>query len=85
MPLGTICDRISREIDTIVHTLTRDQKKAIESLVRQGVTDASRFAHEEFSQIAREVCGADMDMAHKLQRQMDQKRDMLIANLSAMR
>ncbi len=85
MSLTGICDRVTREIQAIAQSLSSEQKEAIARIVRQGVTDASNRAHDEYAEIAREICGADMDMAHKLQRRMEQQRDLLIANLSAMR
>lgn len=85
MSLTGICDRITREIHAVARSLSADQKAEIERIVRRGVTEASSRAHDEYAEIAREVCGADMDMAHKLQRRMEQQRDLLIANLSAMR
>ncbi len=85
MPLTKVCDRITREILAIAHALSEQEKAAIAKLVRQGIAEASKQAHEEYAQVARESCGADMDMAHKMQRRMEQKRDLLISNLSAMR
>ncbi len=85
MPLGNICEKITREIQAIAHALSPEQKDEIARIVRRGVSEASQQAHEEYAEIAREMFGADMDTAHKLQRKMEQKRDLLIANLSAMR
>jgi len=85
MSLGKICAKITREIHAVARNLSPDQKDEIARLVRQGMAEASNRAHDEYAEIAREMFGADMDTAHKLQRRMEQKRDLLIANLTAMR
>lgn len=86
MSLSKLCERISREIhDAVAGRLSAAEKDAIAKAIRQGLADASNHAHAEFTETARQCCGADMDMAHKLQQQADKKRDMLIANLMAMR
>jgi len=47
--------------------------------------DASKRTHREMKETAVVCCGAEADLAHKIQEQMDRKRDMLITNLMAMR
>jgi len=85
MPLSNVCEKLTRKIHAVAHDLSPDQKDEIARLVREGMTEASKRAHDEYAEIAREMFGADMDTAHKLQHRMEQKRDLLIANLSAMR
>ena len=61
-----------------------DERKAIISIVQKAIEDASHRTTREMKETAVIVCGPEADLAHKIQEEMDKKRAMLIANLSAM-
>ena len=62
-----------------------DQRPLQEDAVQQAMLDASSRTHREMKDTAVVCCGPEADLAHKIQNEMDKKRDMLIANLMAMR
>ena len=46
--------------------------------------DSATRTHRDLKETAVICCGPEADLAHKIQEQMDNKRDMLVANLKAM-
>lgn len=86
MDLAELSKQVSRKLNDAIPTdLAEEEREAIAKIVQQALLDATGHTHEEVTQAAMAVCAADTDLAHKLQKRMDQKRDMLIANLSSMR
>ncbi|MFY0691928.1 MAG: hypothetical protein JXR14_08430 [Paracoccaceae bacterium] len=86
MNLEKLSKRVTQELDTALpHDLPTEQKDAIVEIVQRALLDASSRTHREMKETAVICCGPEADLAHKIQRQMDKKRDMLIANLIAMR
>jgi hypothetical protein len=61
------------------------ERAAISRIVGQGLVDASGRTHHSCKEAVVFCCGHEADLAHKIQSQMDKQRDMLIANLMAMR
>jgi hypothetical protein len=86
MNLVKLSKRVTQELDNALSddmpTVERD---AILKIVQQAMLDASSRTHRELKETAVVCCGPEADLAHKIQNEMDKKRDMLVANLVAMR
>ena len=86
MNLAKLSKRVTQELDNAlsddIPTVERD---AILKIVQQAMLDASSRTHRELKETAVVCCGPEADLAHKIQNEMDKKRDMLVANLVAMR
>ncbi|WP_139816229.1 hypothetical protein [Planktotalea arctica] len=85
MNLEKLTKRVTQEMDVALSDLPTIEKEAILEIVQRAMSDASSRTHRELKETAIICCGHEADLAHKLQEQMDKKRDILIANLSAMR
>ena len=85
MNLEKLTKRVTEEMDVALSDIPVAEKEAILDIVKRAMSDASTRPHRESKQTAIVCVGHEADLAHKLQEQMDKKRDMLIANLSAMR
>ena len=86
MNLEKLSDRVTQELDTALSAdVPAAERDVILEIVRQAMLDASKRTHREMKETAVVCCGAEADLAHKIQEQMDRKRDMLITNLMAMR
>jgi hypothetical protein len=86
MDLEKLSKRVSEELDSaLADDLPAGERDAIVKIVRQAMLDASHRTHREMKETAVVCCGPEADLAHKIQEQMDKKRDMLIANLMSMR
>ncbi len=86
MELAKLSKRVTEELDTaLADDLPAEERDEILRIVRQAMLDASTRTHREMKETAVVCCGPEADLAHKIQEQMDKKRDMLIANLMAMR
>ena len=84
MNLEKLTKRVTQEMDVALSDLPISEKKAILEIIQRSMSDASCRTHREMKETAIVCCGPEDDLAHKMQEQMDKKRDMLIANLSAM-
>jgi hypothetical protein len=85
MNLEKLSNRVTQELDKALSAdLPAAEREAILDIVRRGMLDASKRTHREMKETAVVCCGPEADLAHKIQEQMDKKRNMLIANLSAM-
>jgi hypothetical protein len=86
MNLEKLSKRVTQELDTaLAADFPAAERQAILKIVQQAMLDASNRMHREMKETAVICCGPEADLAHKIQEQMDKKRDMLIANLMAMR
>ena len=86
MNLKKLTKRVTDELDeALANDLPEDEKQAILKIVQQAMLDASHRTHREMKETAVVCCGHEADLAHKIQEQMDKKRDMLVANLMSMR
>ena len=86
MDLATLSNRVTEALDNAISAeMPEAERAAILKIVRQALIDASAQIHRECKEAAVICCGPEADLAHKIQEQMDKKRDMLIANLMAMR
>jgi len=86
MNLEKLSNRVTQELDKALSAdLPAAEREAILDIVRRAMLDSSSRTTREMKETAVICCGPEADLAHKLQEQMDKKRDMLIANLTAMR
>ncbi|MEE9314956.1 MAG: hypothetical protein V3V02_09925 [Rhizobiaceae bacterium] len=86
MNLEKLTKRVTKELDKALSTdIPAAQRKEILDIVKRGMLDSSSRTHRELKETAIVCCGPEADLAHKIQEQMDQKRNILIANLMAMR
>ena len=86
MDLAKISDRVTKALDDAISAdLAPDERAEILKIVQQALIDTSKRTHTQCKEVAVVCCGPEADLAHKIQEQMDKKRDMLIANLTSMR
>ncbi|NRB20893.1 MAG: hypothetical protein HRU33_26000 [Rhodobacteraceae bacterium] len=86
MNLEKLSKRVKQELEAALSAdLPTTEREAIFEIVQRAMLDASNRTHREMKETAVVCCGPEADLAHKIQEQMDKKRAMLIANLSAMR
>jgi 20S proteasome alpha/beta subunit len=86
MKLEKLSDRVAQELDkALADDLPAAEREEILDIVRRAMLDASTRTTREMKETAVVCCGPEADLAHKIQEQMDKKRNMLIANLMAMR
>ena len=86
MDLAKLSKRVTQELDSaLADDLPAEERDAILKIVQQAMLDAADRTHKACKEAAVVCCGPEADLAHKIQEQMDKKRDMLIANLMAMR
>jgi hypothetical protein len=86
MDLAELSKRVTQALEEAVSAEMSDtERDAILKIVQQSLVDASKQTHKQCKEAAVICCGPEADLAHKIQEQMDKKRDMLIANLMAMR
>ena len=86
MDISELSDQVSQDLHKAISAdLSLEERNAILKIVQKALLDASGKTHEAYKDVASICCGPDTDLAHKIQEQMNEKRDMLIANLSGMR
>jgi hypothetical protein len=86
MNLAKLSKRVTQELDNALSDdMPAAEREAILKIVQQAMLDASSRTHRELKDTAVVCCGPEADLAHKIQNEMDKKRDMLIANLMSMR
>lgn len=86
MNLEKLSKRVVQELETTLSAdLPQAERDAIFDVVQRAMLDASDRTHRELKETAIVCCGPEADLVHKINDKMDRKRDMLIANLMAMR
>jgi predicted DNA-binding protein YlxM (UPF0122 family) len=86
MNLEKLSNRVAQELDTALSDdLSVAEREKIMDIVRRAMLDSASRTTREMKDTAVVCCGPEADLAHKIQEQMDKKRNMLIANLTAMR
>ncbi len=86
MDLAELSNRVTQDLDNAISAeLPVEERAAVLKIVQQALLDASVRTHKAYKEAAVAGCGPEADLAHKVQEQMDKKRDMLIANLMSMR
>ncbi|WP_170481788.1 hypothetical protein [Ruegeria arenilitoris] len=86
MNLEKLSSRVTQELDeALANDFPKERREEILEIVRRAMLDSADRTHREMKDTAVVCCGPEADLAHKIQEQMAKKRDMLIANLTAMR
>ena len=86
MDLATLSERVTNDLcEAVSANLSAEDRAAVSGIVRKALLDVSGRTHQACRDAAVVCCGAEADLAHKIQEEMDKKRDMLIANLMALR
>ena len=66
-------------------TPNEEESRKVRKAVEQAIIDVVLAEQERCAGVAKDCCSPDQDMAHKISTEMRQSKDVLIANLSAMR
>jgi hypothetical protein len=86
MEFSKLADRVVTDISAAVSAeITAADRSAISQIVRKALSEASGNTVDACREAAVICCGPEADLAHKIQHELDKKRDMLIANLMSMR
>ena len=86
MDLAKLSDRVTQSLDEAISTdLPAAERDEILKIVQQAILDASQRTQNACKEATVICCGPEADLAHKIQEELDRKRDMLVANLMAMR
>lgn len=64
---------------------TDEQGEAVVAAIEQALIDTAAEANERCSRVAMDCCNADLDLAHKIAKEIEQRHEALIANLSSLR
>ena len=62
-----------------------DQAKAIANLIEREIIEAVLEESQRCVRVAQRCCSADLDIAHKIQAEIERAQTALIANLSSLR
>ena len=85
MHLEKLAKRVAEELEaSLSKDIPADQRQEILDIVQRAMLDSATRTHRDLKETAVICCGPEADLAHKIQEQMDNKRDMLVANLKAM-
>lgn len=86
MDLERLRDRATSDICALLAAeLSKETQAKIAEIVDAALLDATGVVHKKSKEAVIFCCGPEADLAHKIQHRMDQQREMLIANLMAMR
>ncbi len=66
-------------------TLSEDQAKRVADEIERAVINAVLEERQRCTGVAKQCCSPDLDMAHKIAKQIEHDNEVLIANLSGMR
>jgi len=66
-------------------TLTDEQRSVVSKIIEKAIIEAIREAAVHSTRAATRCCSEDMDMAHKISREIENTKESLIANLSGLR
>ncbi len=72
-------------VDTLGAAPSAAQSKQIADLIERAIIKSYQDSAGHCAKVAREFCGADKDLAHKLTDEISRANIALIANLSSMR
>ncbi len=85
MHLEELTKRVAQELEaSLSKDLPAEKRQEILDIVQRAMLDSATRTHRDLKETAVVCCGPEADLAHKIQEQMDNKRDMLVANLKAM-
>ncbi len=86
MTFRTQAEQTARAVvDTLGAAPSAAQSKQITDLIERAIIASYRDAAGHCAKVAREVCRADKDLAHKVADEISRANTALIANLSSMR
>jgi len=86
MDLEKLRDRVTSEVCKAVPAeLSAETKAEITRIVGAALLETTGAMHGKSKEAVVFCCGPEADLAHKIQHSLDQQRDMLVANLMAMR
>ncbi len=86
MDLRQHVDSVIEGINKVVPTpLDTEQTSKVSQIVEQALIEVMRDLAKHHSGVAQECCPPDQDLAHKIAREISQKNDALIANLTGLR
>ncbi|MEE9375709.1 MAG: hypothetical protein V3V04_05185 [Rhizobiaceae bacterium] len=86
MNLEKLIKRVTKELNnTLTTDLPEAKREEILDIIKRAMLDSSERTTRELKETAVVCCGPEADLAHKIQEGMDKKRNILIANLMAMR
>lgn len=86
MDMPKLTDRATAAIDAAISVdLPASDRAAIQKIIQETLRDATNHTQLHCKEAVVFCCGPEADLAHKIQVEMDKKRDMLVANLMAMR
>ena len=87
MALEKTAQKAAKKIDAALtdYDLSKDEKSAILRIIEKSIirtVEETTDSHREATAIC---CGPEADLAHKIQEEVERKKEMLIANLMALR
>ena len=86
MEISKLTDQVTDKLTKAISSqLSLEEKHAVSRIVEKALLDATGWTHDTYRDLASKACGPDDDTAHKIQTQMDKKRDTLITNLMSLR
>ena len=86
MDMAKLTERAAAAIDAAISVkLPASDRAAIQNIIQETLRDAADHTQSQCKEAVVFCCGPEADLAHKIQAEMDKKRDMLVANLMAMR
>ena len=87
MSLKQLVDETTTALmDTIEdYEFSEKQREAIQAVIENSIVQAVKQGRKAHNEAAVICCGPEADMAHKIEREAEQKIDSLIANLSSLR
>ncbi|MDH3387455.1 MAG: hypothetical protein OEN02_06055 [Gammaproteobacteria bacterium] len=67
------------------HDLSDSEKQQITNIVSQLLVETVEKTTDDHIETSASCCGHELDLAHQIREEMNRKKDMLIANLKALR
>jgi hypothetical protein len=86
MDLKKLAERLTKDVcNVLARPPTDAERTAIGRVIDRAIVDATGQSHQSCKETVVFCCGHEADLAHKIQEQLDKDREMLVANLMAMR
>ena len=87
MALSKTATKAAKKIDEALndYDLSDVEKQQILDIISKSLVKTVEETTEEHRAATVACCGPDADMAHKIAEEVERKKDMLIANLNALR
>ncbi len=84
MSITRLTEDVTKELLKILDA-DSDKAQDVSQVVEKAIIEAVRDANSQCVDVVRGCCSEDMDLAHKIAREIELKQKALIANLSSMR